>query len=255
MALLLLSLLPAKSQWRESPYLLNHGAVVRGDTSRSELALVFTGDAYADGALHIENVLKQQDVKASFFLTGKFYRNPDFGSAINSLKSGGHYMGAHSDKHLLYCDWENRDSLLVTQEEFTSDIRENYRAMLAYGINRDDALYLLPPYEWYNDSIALWSSLMGLHLVNMTFGTLSPADYTVPGATNYHSSGEIFQSILDYETSSVQGLNGFILLIHIGTLPERTDKFYIYLEKLVWELKSRGYCFKRVDELLDEIPQ
>lgn len=250
--LMLLALLPATSQWRESPYLQLHGAIVRGDTSQPELALVFTGDSYADGALHIGSVLGQMDVKASFFLTGKFYRNPNFAPAVKSLKSAGHYMGPHSDQHLLYCDWEKRDSLLVTRDEFSEDIRENYRAMLNYGISIDDAHFFLPPYEWYNDSIAHWSSSMGLQLVNMTYGTLSPTDYTVPGAKNYRSSSEIFRSILDCEASSLHGLNGFILLIHIGTVPERTDKFYFYLERLVLELQSRGYCFKRIDELLEE---
>ncbi|MCK4879974.1 MAG: hypothetical protein KAS82_04910 [Bacteroidales bacterium] len=72
----------------------------------------------------------------------------------------------------------------------------------------------------------------------------------IPGTKGYHSSSEIFQSILDFETSVPAGLNGFILLTHIGTVSERTDKFYFYLEKLVEELKSRGYRFKRIDELL-----
>lgn len=253
LVLWLLALLPATSQSRESPYLQLHGAIVRGDRSQSELALVFTGDEYADGALHIDSVLRQIEVKVSFFLTGKFYRNPLFAPAIKSLKSSGHYMGAHSDQHLLYCDWTNRDSLLVSREEFSEDIMKNYDAMHAFGVDPDDASYLLPPYEWYNDSIAHWSSSMGIQLVNMTYGTLSHADYTVPGAKNYHSSAEIFQSILEYEISSPHGLNGFILLIHIGTVPERTDKFYFYLERLILELQSRGYCFKRIDELLDKI--
>jgi peptidoglycan/xylan/chitin deacetylase (PgdA/CDA1 family) len=87
----------------------------------------------------------------------------------------------------------------------------------------------------------------------MTYGTLSHADYTGPGSEGYHSSSDIYQSILDFELSSPQGLNGFILLIHIGTAEERTDKFYFYLEKLLMELKSKGYQFKRIDELLDHI--
>ncbi len=91
---------------------------------------------------------------------------------------------------------------------------------------------------------------MGLQLINHTHGTLSHADYTVPGTRNYRSSDEIYQSILDYETSASNGLNGFILLSHIGTAPKRTDKFYFYLEKLLEELNSRGYQFKRIDELL-----
>ena len=231
-------------------YTSYHGAIVRGDTSIKELALVFTGDEYADGGIHIARVLADKDIKGSFFFTGKFYRNPDFKSIIDTLRNKGHYLGAHSDQHLLYCTWENRDSLLVTQEEFTDDLLKNYHAMLAFGIAREDAPFFLPPYEWYNDSISSWSRAMGLELINLTYGTLTHADYTVPGTKEYRSSSDIFQSILDCETAGSDGLNGFILLTHIGTDPERTDKFYLYLENLVEELKSRGYKFKRIDELL-----
>jgi endoglucanase len=250
LVLLLLSVLPAISQTGRSSHQLFHGAVVRGDTSKAELALVFTGDEYADGGVHIAHILKQYGIEASFFLTGKFYRNAEFEDLIQVLVKGGHYLGAHSDQHLLYCDWVNRDSLLVTQKQFRDDLQDNYKAMVSFGIKEEDALFFLPPYEWYNDSISSWTQAMGLQLINHTHGTLSHADYTVPGTRAYRSSNEIYQSILDYETSVSNGLNGFILLSHIGTAPERTDKFYFYLEKLLKELKSRGYRFKGIEELL-----
>lgn len=250
LGLLLVPILPAISQESGFPFQTLHGAIVRGDTSKAELALVFTGDEYAEGGIHIANVLTDHGVKASFFLTGKFYQNPEFHAVIQTLLADGHYLGAHSDQHLLYCSWEKRDSLLVTQKEFTGDLLDNYRRLLAFGISKEDAALFLPPYEWYNDSIASWTRALGLQLINHTHGTLSHADYTVPGTKGYRSSSEIYHSILDYELSAANGLNGFILLTHIGTDSERTDKFYFYLEKLLVELKERGYHFKRIDELL-----
>ncbi|HEY5406039.1 MAG TPA: hypothetical protein VIJ92_03090 [Ginsengibacter sp.] len=47
-------------------------------------------------------------------------------------------------------------------------------------------------------------------------------------------------------------LNGFILLVHIGTDPRRTDKFYNQLPQLINELKKRGYEFVKINELLAE---
>jgi peptidoglycan/xylan/chitin deacetylase (PgdA/CDA1 family) len=38
--------------------------------------LVFTGGDYADGGPHIRCVLRKRGVKASFFFTGDFYRDP-----------------------------------------------------------------------------------------------------------------------------------------------------------------------------------
>jgi Predicted xylanase/chitin deacetylase len=162
-----------------------------------------------------------------------------------------HYLGAHSDQHLLYCDWNNRDSLLVIKEEFILDLENNYKIMEQFGISKKNALYFLPPYEWYNDTISIWTKLLGLQLINYTRGTLSHADYTTPDMPNYRSSEVIYQNIMDFERESKEGLNGFILLSHIGVAPERKDKFYYYLDALITELKIRGYQFKRIDELLD----
>lgn len=199
----------------------------------------------------ITSVLDRQQVRGSFFLTGNFYRNPEFKTTILQLRSAGHYLGAHSDQHLLYCDWENRDSLLVSRNQFETDLEDNYAAMEAFGIRKKEATFFLPPYEWYNDTIAAWTKGMDLVLVNMSPGTLSHADYTLPGTPIYRSSKEIYQSILDFEASTPAGLNGFLLLTHVGTQEERSDKFYGYLEDLILELKHRGYAFKRIDKLLN----
>lgn len=227
------------------------GAIVRGDTGEKKLALVFTGDEFADGGEHILSVLNNQQIPGSFFLTGNFYRNPEFEQLIHSLLLEGHYLGAHSDQHLLYCDWENRDSLLVTKEEFIHDLENNYNVMNRFDISKEKVPYFLPPYEWYNDTISSWTKSLGLQLINYTPGTMSHADYTTPDMPDYKSSKVIYRSIVDLERESTEGLNGFILLSHIGTTPERTDKFYDHLDDLITELKIRGYQFQKINELLD----
>ena len=189
-------------------------------------------------------------MKASFFLTGRFYRNSLFKEIIRQLKKDGHYLGAHSDQHLLYCDWTKRDSLLVTKKQFSNDLLQNYSVMEQFGISKDKAQFFLPPYEWYNDSIATWTNELGLQLINYTPGTLSHADYTTPAMTNYRSSSIIYKSILDHEKKSSSGLNGYILLMHIGTDPGRTDKFYQFLPHLLYWLKKNHYQLIKIDELL-----
>jgi endoglucanase len=89
---------------------------------------------------------------------------------------------------------------------------------------------------------------MNLQLINFTPGTKSNADYTFPELSNYKSSGEIYNSIIEFEKQG--NLNGFILLLHIGTDPNRKDKFYNRLNELISILKQKGYSFKRIDELL-----
>lgn len=235
---------------RKKKLKFDRGAIVRGDSTEKKIALVFTGDEYAEGGKYIVTALDQQKVKASFFFTGRFYRNTAFTTIIQQLKKSGHYLGAHSDQHLLYCDWVKRDSLLVTKQQFTNDLLKNYSAMEKSGIKKQQARFFLPPYEWYNDSIAVWTKQLNLQLINYTPGTRSHADYTTPPMKNYASSNEIAASIINYEKDAPAGLNGFILLVHIGAGPERTDKFYHRLPELIAELTKRGYEFVRIDQLL-----
>jgi endoglucanase len=228
----------------------DHGAITRGSTHKKQLALVFTGDEYSDGAAYIARLLQQKNSKASFFFTGRFYRNAANKKVIAQLRKQGNYLGPHSDQHLLYCNWDQRDSLLVTQQQFNHDLANNYTAMAVNGINKKDALYFLPPYEWYNDTIAAWTKQQGMQLLNYTPGTYSNADYTTPDMKNYRSSKAILDSIINYEQRSVTGLNGFILLIHIGTHPARTDKFYYQLPALLNCLRQRKYKLTTVSDLI-----
>jgi endoglucanase len=228
----------------------DHGAIIRGDSTRKEIALVFTGHEYGEGGHFIDSLLLKERIQASFFFTGDFYRNEQFRSLIKGLRRRGHYLGAHSDKHLLYCDWSKRDSLLLTEQQFSMDLADNYAAMASHGIEANKANYFLPPYEWYNDSIAAWTKRFGIQLINYTRGTKSAADYTTEADKNFRDSETILKSITGYESGKPAGLNGFILLLHAGAGPGRTDKFYNKLPELIKYLKTKGYQFIRIDELL-----
>lgn len=221
---------------------LEHGAIIRTDSTEKAISLVFTGHEFADGYDPIRFVLNHYEIKASFFFTGDFYRNPEFKKMIRTLRADGHYLGAHSDKHLLYCRWEDRNQLLVSKDSFLLDLANNYEAMRKLGIQKKDAPYFMPPYEWYNYSISQWAGEFGLTLLNFTPGTYSNADYTYPElGEQYLDSQTIMDRILEYER--VHGLEGFILLLHIGTDPRRKDKFYHHLDELLTKLHLRGYTF------------
>jgi endoglucanase len=224
------------------------GAIIRGDQTKKQISLLFTGDEFAEGADHILSVLKKQDVKASFFLTGRFLNNPMFKQQIRRIVNDGHYIGPHSDQHLLCSPWDNRDSLLVTKDEFRKDLAANLNAIEAFGIKGSAIKYFLPPFEWYNDSISAWTKEMNMQLINYTPGTLSVADYTTPEMKNYRSSEEIYNSILDKDAR--ENLNGFLLLMHIGAGPLRKEKFYARLDEVIRELKKRGYNFVSIDNMV-----
>lgn len=223
------------------------GAIVRMDTTKRNIYLCFTAHEFADGFDLITKTLKDHGIKASFFFTGDFCRVPGYDKIIRRLKTDGHYIGPHSDKHLLYCSWENRDSLLITKNEFETDLENNYKVLEKVGISKKEASVFLPPYEWYNDTISSWVNQLGLKFVDNSSGTITNQDWTFPEGKPYYSSDSLMKNFLLYENK--KGLNGYILLIHPGTDPRRTDKFYLRLDSILNYLEGKKYSFHSFSEI------
>jgi peptidoglycan/xylan/chitin deacetylase (PgdA/CDA1 family) len=226
------------------------GAVVRGPEDRKELALVFTGHEFAEGAAAILDVLAKRGMRASFFLTGDFLRDPGKAHLVRRMVKDGHYVGAHSDAHLLYAPWTGPKKTLISRDAFVSDVEKNYAELARFGVTRERARYFLPPYEWYTTEIADWTHEMGLTLVNFTSGTRSNADYTEEGSPQFVPSERILSSILEREAQDPSGLNGFLLLLHVGAGPGRADKFHRRFDELAGRLIERGYAFVTIEALL-----
>lgn len=215
------------------------GGIIRTDPSVKHIDFVFTAADKADGAERIISTLRKYNIKGGFFFTGEFFEMyPD---VVRRLVAEGHYVGSHSYGHLLYAPWGNRDSLLVTKQEFEEDIFKSYKVLREFGIT--DAPYFIPPYEHYNATISSWARQIGLQVINYTPGTITNGDYTTPEMKRYFSSKEILGRIWEYERTDPNGLNGHIMLIHFGTDPARTDKFYDKLPGLIRELRRKGYSF------------
>lgn len=229
---------------------LREGGIIRGPTATRRLAIVFTGHGFAEGGEVILNELGKHKGKGSFFLTGDFLTNRNFKPLIQRIAREGHYLGPHSDKHVLYCPWEGPKRTLVTHAEFRADLESNLGKIERFGIPRRQIRYFLPPYEHYNREIVDWAKELGLTLVNYTPGTRSNADYTGEAEKNFVSSQAIFDSIVAREKKDPKGLNGFILLLHIGSGPGRADKFPAWFGELLDYLAGKGYQFVRMDELL-----
>ncbi len=222
------------------------GAIVRFDREKRNVYLLFSADEHFEGASHILEVLNSKDVKASFFLTGNCLRNKANAKIIQRIVDEGHYLGPHSDAHLLYNDWVVRDSLLVSKALFTTDLQHNMAALKPYGVDLSTVTWFLPPYEWYNKQIVNWSENLGLRLISFTPGIGTNADYTTPEMKNYRSSQTILNGLWKYEETHPYGLNGALILIHPGVHPHRTDKLYLHLGEIIDEMRERGYEPERV---------
>lgn len=227
-----------------------HGAVIRGPLTEKRMALLFTGGDYGEGFSTVLDTLARHRIAGSFYFTGDFLRAESNHANIRRALAEGHTLGPHSDKHLLYCPWDAREKTLVSRKDFEGDLQENVRLLTEFGVQPDAMRWWIPPYEWYNEEIARWSLEAGHPLFCFTPGTLSHADYTEDDAPNYRSNEVIWNSIVEYERQEHDGMNGFLLLIHVGAGSKRTEKFFDRLDDLIAHLKSRGYSFASVPELL-----
>lgn len=229
---------------------LREGGIIRGPKDKKQIAVVFTGHGFAEGGETILGELSRHKGRGSFFLTGDFLANTNFHSLVERLVREGHYLGPHSDKHVLYCPWDGPKRTLISRAAFESDLETNLKKIEGFGIPRPRICYFLPPYEHYNAEIVEWAKGMGLTLINYSPGTRSNADYTGEAEKNFVPSKRIFDSIVAKEQQDPSGLNGFILLLHIGSGPGRADKFHARFGEMLDHLAAEGYAFVRIDELL-----
>jgi peptidoglycan/xylan/chitin deacetylase (PgdA/CDA1 family) len=230
------------------------GAIVCGRRDRRALAVCYTGHEFGESLPAILDALAERRLPASFFFTGDFLRRPDFGPLVARLVADGHYLGPHSDKHLLYCDWTPERPTLVSYEHFRADLAANLEAIERYGVGRPAVTHYIPPYEHANEEVVAWSARQGLVVVNPSPGTLSAADWTPLDHPRYRSTDEILESIYAKERDDPRGLNGFLLLMHAGAGPKRPDTSARRLGGLLDDLLARGYRLQRVPELLADPP-
>ena len=236
---------PTHPQWT-----FDQGGVTRGDTSHKRLALIFTGGDFGEGSTHVLDTLAKHDVKASFFVTGDYLCKPEHDAPLKRMVRDGHYLGPHSDAHPLYAPWEDRTKTLVTEEAFRADLQKNIDDLRNYGALRNPAspIYFIPPYEWFNNDQVAWSKKMNVVLFNFTPGSGSNRDWAPEGHKSFAASQKILDDVLAYEQKDPHGLNGFLLLLHLGS--QRQDKMHLLLDPLLEQLARRGYAFVRVDEML-----
>jgi peptidoglycan/xylan/chitin deacetylase (PgdA/CDA1 family) len=171
----------------DRPWTFDHGAPIRGDVARKQLALIFTGGEYGEGAAHILDELARRKIHAGFFLTGDFLRDEALRPLVERMIAEGHYVGPHSDAHLLYCPWEDRSKTLVTADAFKADLAKNIADIRALGglPKTGDAVCFIPPFEWFNDDQVRWSREMGVLLFNFTPGSGSNRDYAPEGHRSF----------------------------------------------------------------------
>lgn len=98
--LLLLAFTSSPALARKLTPIIYKGGIVRADTTRRQLTLVFTAADKNDGVEQILRTLKAHHIKGAFFVTGSFLKR--FPEDVARIRRAGHYVGSHSYSHPLY---------------------------------------------------------------------------------------------------------------------------------------------------------
>jgi Predicted xylanase/chitin deacetylase len=225
----------------------DRGAIVRVNPDKKVIYLCFTADENFNGGEKILNTLKKQGIKGNFFFTGNGLRSEHNKSVISRTVAEGHYVGGHSDGHVLYADWGAGRPTLMSADSIITDLKANYAELAKYGVKAEDAQWFLPPYEHYNKENVDLLTAMGVKVCNYTPGIGTPADYTTPDMKSYRTAQTLIDGLYKFEKES--GLNGALLLIHPGIHPYRPDaeRLYNRLDEIIKYLKKKGYVFDRLD--------
>lgn len=223
----------------------DYGAIIRGDSTKKEIALVILADQATTQVARIQTMLATKKMVASFFFTGNFLTNQLNRKLIPELIKSGHTFGACLDQSTLLTSRKNRDSLLVQQHTFTLDLLNNLEKLKSAGVDKASIRTFAPAYQWYNAKIVAWSSALQVKLINGTPGI--PLHDVVNSETPQLTADQIFQAILAREKKFKKGLNGFIFLIDVDADQKRSDPFYVRLESLLSDLKKKGYKFVSIN--------
>jgi peptidoglycan-N-acetylmuramic acid deacetylase len=234
--------------------------ISRGARESGELSITFDAGE-TDHAREILEILSKKGIETTFFLTGSFIRkNPKL--VIKILKEG-HEVGNHtlSHPHLTDFDktWVHTTLPKVTKEYFLNQI--NSTAKLFKELTGEDmAPYWRAPYGEINKELTAWALEAGFVHVGWTRDyknnkTLDTLDWVnEQNSKNYYTAAQIKERILEFDDSA-PGLNGGIILMHLGTR-RTSEKAVSVLGEIIDEVRLMGFSFVKVSRiarnLLDE---
>lgn len=189
-------------------------------TEKKQVALSFDAAWGNEDTAKILEILKKQNVKVTFFMTGGWVEKyPD---DVKAIAAAGHDLGNHSENH--------KQMSKLTKEQSVKEIMTPHDKVKA--LTGKDMKLFRPPYGDYNNTLIEATKECGYYCIQWDVDSLDWKDY---GKDN------ILKQVLDNKHLG----NGSIILCHNGA------KFTAEaLEELVVGLKDKGYEIVPISELI-----
>lgn len=204
--------------------LAKYGAFYKGNPEKKVIYLTFD-NGYENGYTEkILDVLKKEQVPATFFVTGHYLETAP--ELAKRMVQEGHMIGNHS--------WSHPDFTQISDEKIREELdRVKQKTMELTG--QKDMLFLRPPRGIFSERTLKVARDAGyIHV----FWSLAFVDWNVNQQRGWeYSYNEIMRQIHP----------GAVLLLHTVS-KDNADA----LEKAIQDLKKRGYTFASLNDLLLE---
>jgi peptidoglycan-N-acetylmuramic acid deacetylase len=207
------------------------------------VALTFDGGSNAKGTPELLNVLREEGVCCTMFLTGRFVRSaPDL---VRRLVEDGHEIANHTFSHSNLCfDHDQEPAEGVTEQAFKDDMRkleQEVSNVLGYGPTK----LWRAPYGHRNPQLLAWARDLGYQHI---YWSINSEDWKV-GIPNGITSMEFYRNVMQpFETES-SDRSAHVVLLHLGS-SDPDDPLYPVVRRVIRELRTKGYDFGRVSDLL-----
>jgi peptidoglycan/xylan/chitin deacetylase (PgdA/CDA1 family) len=228
----------------------------RGNLADKKIALTFDGDYLDNITSEILDILKQENIKCTIFLTGRYIQR--YSDLVKRMVADGHEIGNHSWDHPHLTTFE-QNHLHQTRPEITSEKVQQELLKTAEFFRQVTGKSMAPlwraPYGEHNAEIRNWAAAVGFRQIGWTVGRnwgdgMDTLDWVADKtATTYHSADEIAEKILSFANNKPYNANGAIILMHLGT--QRNDDYpHLKLPFIIQQFKGMGYQFVTISEML-----
>ena len=191
---------------------------------RKCMALTFDDGPYPPYTGRLLDVLKEKEIRATFFLVGEQARlHPDL---VRRMVDEGHTVGLHAFRH--------RDFLKLTEEEKEKDLQQGKEIL--QSITGKEPNYWRPPHGFRDSSVMKIASAKDLQVVNWS---VIPRDWT--GIDKQ----EIYNRVMD------KAEDGAIVLLHDGDSPLYKASRQATVDAvgpLIDSLREKGYHLVSLEE-------
>ena len=226
-------------------------SIERGNPASKNIALTFDGGSDDNHTREILAILQEQQLKCTMFLTGKFMeRHPEL---LKEMVSQGHEIGNHTYHHphlTTYSD-DHQQQLRpgITREFVQAQLFKTDSVFYAITGSRLKP-YWRAPFGEYNEQILTWAAEAGYLHIHWT-GSFDTHDWVTDETSDlYHTPDEVFEQVMKLENANPDGLNGVIVLMHLGSQRLENHIFEI-LPRLIQEVRAKGYTLSNISGLLN----